>query len=61
MNRTEKDLIIEIEKLIWDPGTSEIEKTHAVQGLLYSWSQMQDHRTQEMFGDDDAHISKRRF
>ena len=58
--KTEKDLIIEIERIVWDPNTSDIEKTHAVQGLLYTWEQNQDHLTEQMFGDDDAHISRSR-
>ena len=57
MNRTDKDLIIEIERIMWDPNTTDVEKTHAAQGLLYQWSQIQDHRTEQMFGDDDAHIN----
>ena len=61
MNRTDRDLIIEIERIMWDPNTSDLEKTHAVQGLLYQWTQMQDHKTEQMFGDDDAHITKRKF
>lgn len=60
MNRTDQDLIIEIERIMWDPNTTDIEKTHAVQGLLYQWSQIQDHRTEEMFGDDDAHYTRMR-
>lgn len=61
MNRTDKDLIIEIERIVWDPNTSDIEKTHAVQGLLYQWEQICDYKTEMLFGDDDAHISKRKY
>ena len=58
--KTEKDLIIEIERIVWDPNTSDIEKTHAVQGLLYTWEQNCDYKTEMMVGDDDAHISRSR-
>ena len=61
MKKTDKDLILEIEHIVWDPNTSDIEKTHAVQGLLYQWDQIQDHRTEQLWGDDDAHISKRKY
>jgi hypothetical protein len=54
---TEKRLLSEIDKIVWDPHTSDIEKTHAVQGLLYQWGACQDHMTEQMFGDDDAHVS----
>ena len=57
MNRTEKDLILHIEGIMWDPNTSDIEKTHLVQGLLYQWEQTCDYRSDMMFGDDDAHVN----
>jgi len=61
MNNTEAELIRLIEALVWDPHTSDIEKTHSVQGLLYSWGAMQDHKTDSLFGDDDAHINSPNF
>ena len=57
----ENELLNEIDRIVWDPNTSDIEKTHAVQGLLYQWGACQDAKTEQMFGDDDAHITKRKF
>ena len=53
MKNTETQLLAEIEAIVWDPNTSDIEKTHAVQGLLYTWGQMMDRRSLDMFGDSD--------
>lgn len=36
------ELIMEIERIVWDPMTSDIEKTHAVQGLLYQYDAIKD-------------------
>ena len=51
MKNTEAQLLAEIEAIVWDPNTSDIEKTHAVQGLLYTWGQMMDRRSIDMFGE----------
>ena len=42
MNNTIQDVLREIDSLIWDPETSDIQKVHLVQGLLYQWDQMQE-------------------
>ena len=55
--KTDKECLEHIEKIVWDPHTSDIEKTHAVQGLLYTWEQICDHKTEQLFGDDDAHVN----
>ena len=57
----EKELLVEIDRIVWDPNTSDIEKTHAVQGLLYQWTACQDNHTEQMFGDDDAHVNSPNF
>ena len=57
MKMDKETLLMEIEAVAWDPHTSDIEKTHAIQGLLYQWEQMCDHRTERAFGDDDAHVN----
>jgi len=44
MNNTAEDVLREIEAIVWDPTTSDLEKTHAVQGLLYAWDQICDGR-----------------
>lgn len=53
---TVNDVLRELERIVWDPHTSDVEKTHAVQGLLYTWGQMQDARSDQMYGDEEAHI-----
>ena len=57
MNNTSEELISHIERAVWDPNTNDIEKTRAVQNLLYQWGAMQDHKTDSLFGDDDAHVN----
>ena len=57
----ENKLLQEIERIVWDPHTTDIEKTHAVQGLLYQWGACMDAKTEDLFGDDDAHVSKRKY
>ena len=39
---TDQDLLMHIERIVWDPNTTDIEKTHSVQGILY---QAQEIRT----------------
>ena len=39
---TDQDLLVHIERIVWDPNTTDIEKTHSVQGILY---QAQEIRT----------------
>ena len=52
MNNTYPELVREIEAIIW--GTeSDIAKVHAIQGLLYSWDQVQDNKTQRLFDWDN--------
>ena len=42
MNNTPEEVIAEVDKIVWDPETSDIQKVHLVQGLLYTWDQMQE-------------------
>ena len=42
MNNTIQDVLREIDSIVWDPETSDIQKVHLVQGLLYTWDQMQE-------------------
>ena len=55
----EKELLLEIERVAWMDESNE-EIVNSIRGLLYQYSQCMDHRTQEMFGDDDAHHSRSR-
>ena len=60
MNALRAGLLNEIERVAWMDESDE-EIVNSIRGLLYQWSQIQDHVTQDMFGDDDAHISKRKY
>jgi hypothetical protein len=52
----EKDLLTEIERVAWmDAPDEEIVKS--IQGLLYQYGACQDAKTEQMFGDDDAHVN----
>ena len=51
------DLIRLVDEIIWDPDTSDEDKVKALQGYLYQYGANMDHRTEQMFGDDDAHIN----
>ena len=57
INELNKQCLEYIERIAWDPGASDLEKIHSIQGLLYSWGACMDHKTESMFGDDDAHIN----
>ena len=60
MKKDLNDLLTEIEKVAWMDESNE-EIVNSIRGLLYQWSACQDNLTEEMFGDDDAHISKRKY
>jgi len=53
----ENDLIRLVEEIIWDPDTSDADKIKALQGYLYQYGANKDNLTDQMFGDDDAHIN----
>ena len=57
INELNKQCLEHIEEIAWDPGATDLEKIHSIQGLLYSWGQSCDHMTEQLFGDDDAHIN----
>ena len=52
----ENRLLNEVDRIIWDDVPDD-EKVRAVQRLMYQWGACQDNKTDEMFGDDDAHIN----
>ena len=52
MNNTYPELLKEIDKIVWGEE-SDIAKVHAIQGLLYTWEQMQDKKTEDMFEEPD--------
>ena len=51
-----KELLHHIEVCVWDTNTTDEEKVRGIQGYLYQYDQMQDRLTQDLFGDDDAHV-----
>lgn len=61
MNSMEKELLEHVERIIWDVNVPDHEKVLCLQNLLYQWGANLDHKTAELFGDDDAHITKRKF
>ena len=55
----EKELLLEMERVAWMDESNE-EIVNSIRGLLYQYSQCQDAKTEQMFGDDDAHYTKRK-
>ena len=56
----ENKLLNEIDTIVWGDESAE-NKITAIQNLMYQWGACQDAKTEQMFGDDDAHITKRKF
>ena len=56
----ENDLLNEIDRIVWSDGDAEMILA-SIQSLMYQWGACQDAKTEQMFGDDDAHISKRKY
>ena len=56
-----EELLRHIESIVWDNEPTDAQKIQSLQGLLYQWGANQDRKTEDLFGDDDAHISKRKF
>ena len=55
MYNMDKDLLDAIDTIVWS-DEPDAGKLLAIQNLLYQRGQIQDHRTEQMFGDDDAHV-----
>ena len=53
INYTDKDIIAEVEAIVWNPDLTPIERLHRIQGLLYQHEQNMDARSteEEYFGD----------
>lgn len=60
INALKAGVLAEVERIAW-MEEEDREIVRSIRGLLYQYSQIQDHVTQDMFGDDDAHITKRKF
>ena len=52
----ENRLLQEIDRIVWDDVPDDA-KVDALQKLMYQWGACMDHKTEQMFGDDDAHIN----
>ena len=55
LNELRAGLLDEIERVAWMDESDE-EIVNSIRGLLYQWSQIQDHVTEDMFGDDDRPV-----
>jgi hypothetical protein len=51
----QKKLMEEIERVVWMDASNE-EIVNSIRGLLYQYGACMDNLTEQMFGDDDAHI-----
>ena len=56
----EQKLLNEIDKIVWDENVSYHQKIVGIQNLMYQWGACQDAKTEQLFGDDDAHVSRRK-
>jgi len=56
INQLNKECLGHIESIAWDVNVTDLEKIHAIQGLLYSWGQSVDHKTEQLFGSDQHPI-----
>ena len=50
---TDQELLVHIERIVWDPNTTDIEKTHSVQGILY---QVQEMRTAKSMSTEEEQL-----
>ena len=50
---TDQDLLMHIERIVWDPNTTDIEKTQSVQSLLY---QLQEMRTANSMSAEEEQL-----
>ena len=57
----DKEVLMHIENVVWSVDTSDEEKVRAIQGYLYQYGANMDHKTEQLWGDDDAHITKRKY
>ena len=50
---TDQELLVHIERIVWDPNTTDIEKTFSVQGILY---QVQEMRTAKSMSTEEEQL-----
>jgi len=56
MNKEMKELLHHIESVIWDIDETDHSKVASIQSLLYQWGQIQDKKTEDLFGSDQYPI-----
>ena len=60
INELNAECLRHIEAIAWDPNVTDLEKIHSIQGLLYSWGQSIDHKTEQLFGSDQRPLGEAR-
>lgn len=55
--KTDKELLEHMERVVFDVTVPDHEKVLCMQNLLYTRCANLDHKTEQLFGDDDAHIN----
>ena len=50
---TDQELLVHIERIVWDPNTTDIEKTQSVQGILY---ELQEIRTARSMSTEEEQL-----
>ena len=54
--KTDSECLRHSENIVWDENIGPEEMVRGIQNLLYQRGALLDNVTDEMFGDDDAHI-----
>jgi hypothetical protein len=53
----DKELLTHIECIVWDVNVPNESKIESIQSLMYQWGACMDAKTEQMFGDDEAHVN----
>ena len=56
MNKIREEALERIDNIAWEENLDAELVLQRIQAVLYEMSMMQDNHTEQMFGDDDAHI-----
>lgn len=57
MNKIKEEALDRINNIAWEETLDAELVLQRIQAVLYEMDQILDHQTEEMFGDDDAHIN----
>ena len=57
MNSIREEALDRINKIAWDDNPDAEMLLQQIQATLYEMDQMLDHRSDMMYGDDDAHVN----